>query len=98
MSSTYQPKNKELAKVKVVSSQFYRDNRSDYKFVGRIKRGFTNFITTQSDRKTGQCSFVDDSSSLTRRAKNDLVRFFSRSANEKKDVAYLVVAKQNKKK
>lgn len=98
MSSVYQPKRKELAKVKVVSSQDYGNNRSKYKFVGRIKRGYTSFITTQSNNKTGKCSFVDDTSSLTKRSKNDLVRFFSDKNNEKKNVAYLVVDKQKIKK
>ena len=91
MSSVYQPKRKELAKVKVISTQAYDKNRSKLKFVGRVKRGYTSFITTQSNKTTGQCSFVDDTSSLTKRTKNDIVRFFSNKANEKKQVAYLVV-------
>lgn len=98
MSSIYQPKNKELAKVKVVSSQYYGNNRSKFKFVGRVKRGFTAFVTTQGNNKTGKCSFVDDISSLTKRSKNDLVKFFSDKNNEKKNVAYLVVDKQKLKK
>lgn len=99
MSSVYQPKRKELAKVKIVSTQTYDKNRSSLKFIGRIKRGYTSFITTQSNKKTGKCSFVDDTSALTKRAKNDVVRFFSDKVNEKKQVAYLVVPKgQNKKK
>lgn len=98
MSSVYQPKRKELAKVKVVSSQTYDKNRSRLKFIGRVKRGYTSFITTQSNLKTGKCSFVDDTSSLTKRSKNELVRFFSDSANDKKSVAYLVVPKESKKK
>ena len=84
MSSVYQPKRKELAKVKVVSTKAYDKNRSKLKFVGRIKRGYTSFITTQANKKTGKCSFVDDTSSLTKRAKNDVVRFFSDKANDKK--------------
>ena len=36
MSSVYQPKRKELAKVKVVSSQTYDKNRSRLKFIGRV--------------------------------------------------------------
>lgn len=98
MSSVYQPKRKELAKVKVVSSQSYKNNRSKYNFVGRVKRGYTAFITTQSDNKTGKCSFIDDTSSLTKRSKNDLVKFFSNKNNEKKNVAYLVVDRIHKKK
>ena len=47
MSSIYQPKRKELAKVKVVSSQTYKNNRSKYKLVGSVNRGYDCFITTQ---------------------------------------------------
>ena len=47
MSSVYQPKRKELAKVKVVSTEHYKNNRSRLKFVGSIQRGYTSFITTQ---------------------------------------------------
>lgn len=93
MSSVYQPKRKELAKVKVVSADQYDKNRSKLKFVGRVKRGYTAFITTQSNKKTGKCSFVDDTTALTKRAKSDIVRFFSSKSNEKKQVAYLVVPK-----
>lgn len=93
MSSVYQPKRKELAKVKVMSTQDYDKNRSKLKFVGRVKRGYTAFITTQTNKKTGKCSFIDDTSSLTKRTKSDIVRFFSDKANEKKQVAYLVVPK-----
>ena len=96
MSSVYQPKRKELAKVKVVSSQTYKNNRTKLNFVGRVKRGYTAFVTTQGNKGTGKCSFVDDTSSLTKRSKNDLVRFFSDKSNEKKNVAYLVVPKATK--
>ena len=94
MSSVYQPKRKELAKVKVVSSQNYGNNRSRYKFVGSVSRNHTNFVITQRNKKTGKCSFIDDTSSLTKKTKNDLVRFFMNKENKRKDVAYLVVDKQ----
>ena len=87
MSNVYQPKRKELAKVKVVSTQVYENNRSKLKFVGRVKRGYTTFITTQSNKKTGKCSFVDDTSALTKKTKNDIVHFFSDKANGKKGYA-----------
>ena len=48
MSNVYQPKRKELAKVKVVSTQVYENNRSKLKFVGRVKRGYTTFITRKT--------------------------------------------------
>ena len=98
MSSVYQPKRKELAKVKVVSSECYSNNRSKFNLVGRIKRGYTSFITTQANKKTGKCSFVDDTSSLTKRAKNEVVQFFSDKKNTSKGVAYLVVPKTVNKK
>ena len=94
MSSVYQPKRKELAKVKVVSSQTYGNNRSNYKLVGTVQRVCTNFVTTQRNSKTKQCSFIDDTSSLTKRTKNSLVKFFMNKENKRKDVAYLVVDKQ----
>lgn len=97
MSNIYQPKRKELAKVKVVSSSTYSENRNNLKFVGSVQRGYTAFVTTQKNRKTGKCSFVDDTLSLTKRTKNEIVRFFSDSANKKKSVAYLVVDKTKSK-
>ena len=96
MSNVYQPKRKELAKVKVVSSNFYDENRRKYKYVGSVNRGFTNFVTTKKNKRTGQCSFIDDTSSLTKRTKNDLARFFSLRRNDSKKVAYLVVDKSRK--
>lgn len=97
MSNVYQPKRKELAKVKVVSSETYRNSRSKYKFVGSVQRGYTNFVTTQRNQKTGGCSFIDDTSSLTKKTKGEIVRFFSDKANRNKGVVYLVVARPNKK-
>ena len=94
MSSVYLPKSKELAKVKVVSTQTYRNNRKDFKFVGSVNRGFSSFVTTKRNRKTGQCSFIDDTSSLTKKTKNDITRFFSNKNNRSKGVTYLVVDKQ----
>ncbi len=89
MSNVYQPKRKELAKVKVVSSQHYAENRKKFHLVGSISRKHTNFVTTQRNRQTGKCSFIDDTSSLTKKAKNDVVRFFSDKKNARKDVAYI---------
>ena len=96
MSNVYQPKRKELAKVRVVSSQAYDDNRSKLRLIGTISRKHTNFVTTQRNSKTGKCTFVDDTSSLTKKTKNDIVRFFSDKGNQRKDVAYLVVPKATK--
>ena len=97
MSNVYQPKRKELAKVKVVTSQYYGNNRSNLRLIGSVSRKHTNFVTTQRNVKTGLCSFVDDTSALTKKTKNELVKFFSNKENTRKDVAYLVVNKQKAK-
>lgn len=94
MSSVYQPKRKELAKVKVISSGEYRQNKKKFKFIGEVRRGYTAFVTTQENRTTNQVSFIDDTYALTKRTKNELVQFFSNKFNTKKAVAYLVVDKQ----
>ena len=93
MSSVYQPKRKEFAKVTVVSSTMYSKNRKDLKLVGNVQRGYGNFITTQRNKKTGKCTFIDDTSALTKRSKNELVQFFMDKKNQNKSVAYLVVPK-----
>jgi hypothetical protein len=98
MSSVYQPKRKELAKVKVVSSSHYASNRRNLKLVGSVNRGYDSFITTQRNKKTGKCTFVDDTIALTKRSKNELVQFFMDKKNKGKSVAYLVVPKTQAKK
>ena len=91
MSSVYQPKRKELAKVKVVSASDYSSNRKRFRLVGSIQRSCTNFVTTQRNQKTGKCTFIDDTSALTKRSKNELLQFFMDKKNKGKSVAYLVV-------
>lgn len=93
MSSNYQPKRKELAKVKVVSSNDYIKNRKRLRLVGTVQRQYANFVTTQRNKSTGKCTFVDDTVALTKRSKNDLVQFFMNKNNKGKSVAYLVVPK-----
>ena len=93
MSSVYQPKRKELAKVRIMSTEQYSKNRSSVKFVGSVSRHLSNFVTTQRNQKTGKCTFIDDTSALTKRSKNEVVKFFMDKDNKRKDVAYLVVPK-----
>lgn len=97
MSRSFQKKTKELATVKVVSSENYSKNRKDLKFVGSVQRGYTNFITTKRNKVTGKCSYIDDTSSLTKRSKNEVVKFFMDKNNKRKDVVYLVVPKDKRK-
>ena len=93
MSNVYQPKRKELAKVKVVSSETYKNERSRLKFIGSVQRGYTAFVTSQQNQKTGKKRFIDDTSSLTKKTKDEIVRFFSDKENRNKGVVYLVVEK-----
>ena len=93
MSNVYQTKRKELAKVKVVSSNDYTNNRKNLRLIGSVQRSCSNFVTTQRNQKTGKCSFVDDTSALTKRSKNELVQFFMDKKNKGRSVAYLVVPK-----
>lgn len=51
MSNVYQPKRKELAKVKVVSSQYYGNNRQKLKFIGSISRHHTNLLRQKETQK-----------------------------------------------
>ena len=97
MSSVYQPKSKELAKVKVVTSTSYANNRKSLRLIGTVQRNLDCFITTQRNKKTGKCTFVDNTTSLTKRTKNDLVKFFMDKKNNGRSVAYLVVPKSSKK-
>lgn len=96
MSSVYQPKRKEMARVIVVSTDEYSKNRKFLRYVGSVNRGFTNFITTRRNRKTGSAGFIDDTSSLPKRAKNDVVKFFTKYSNRNRGVAYLVVPNEKK--
>ena len=65
------------------------------RFVGSVQRGYTSFVTTQRNSKTGICSFIDDTCSLTKKTKGEIVRFFSNKQNQHKGVVYLVVDKKN---
>ena len=93
MSSSFQPKSKELAKVHVVTTDHYNHNRAKLKLIGTVSRVSSNFVTTKRNSKTGKCTFIDDTSSLTKKTKGQIVRFFSDKSNKRKEVAYLVVPK-----
>ena len=93
MSSVYQPKRKELAKVSVVSTKEYDKNKGKLRFVGSINKLFPSFVTTKRNKTTGRCTYIEDTTALTKRTKGEVVKFFSRNENRKKEVLYLVVPK-----
>ncbi len=97
MSNVYQPKRKELAKIQVVSTETYKNNRSKYRFVGSVSRSHTNFVTTKRNTKTGRATFIEDTSALTKRSRNEIVQFFSDRGNNRKHLAYLVLPRSTKK-
>ena len=80
-----------------MSSETYANNKSKYKFVGSVQRGYTAFVTTMRNKKTGKCSFIDDTSALTKKTKNEITHFFSDKKNQKKGVVYLVTEKKKTK-
>ena len=92
MSSPYQPNNKRFAKVQVVTAEHYRDHKETLEAVGRVRRGMSSFVITP-ERKKGNAGFVEDSSALTKKTKNEIVRFFDRPENQTKQSVYLVVPK-----
>lgn len=94
MSRPYQPKRKEYANTEVVSSEVYDKNRSRLNFIGSVHREFSSFMTTQRNRQTGSCSYIDDTSALTKKSKQEIVRFFSNKRNQRKSVVYIVVPKK----
>ncbi len=96
--SRYQPKNKNLNVVEVMSSAEYNEHFKTHNLVGVVRRGLSSFITSTRNVKTGKILFKEDTSSLTKRTKNQLVNFFQDNENEGKNFAYLVVKKDLKKK
>ena len=90
MSSPYQPKNKQLANVVVVDNTVYNQNRDSLLALGRVQRGMSAYVVSPA-RRTGSTSFVEDSVALTKRTKNEIVKFFNNPQNAKKDTLYLVV-------
>ena len=97
MSSVYQPKRKELAKVSVVSAKDYDRNKGKLRFVGSINKRLPNFVTTKRNKKTGRCTYIEDTTALTKITKSEVLKFFSKNENINKEVLYLVVPKTQKK-
>lgn len=92
MSSPYQPKNKRFSNVTVVTAEEYNRNKSTLQAVGRIRRGMSTFVITPEKRR-GSAGFVEDATALTKKTKNEIVRFFDRPENQTKQSVYLVVPK-----
>ena len=93
MSSVYQPKRKELAKVSVISTKEYDKNKKKLRFIGSINKRIPNFITTKRNKNTGVSSYIEDTVALTKRTKKEIVRFFTCKGNQNKEVLYLVIPK-----
>ena len=92
MSSPYQPKNKRFANVTVVTAEEYNRSKTTLQAVGRVRRGMSAFVITP-ERKRGSVGFVEDSTALTKKTKNEIVRFFDKPENQGKQSVYLVVPK-----
>lgn len=83
MSRKYQPKTKEYAQVKVVSSDdvYNKDGKlkKGISLVGKIDRDLPNVVITVN-KKTHKTKFVEDTCNLTKKTKGEIVDFFK---NEK---------------
>ena len=97
MSRVLQPKNKDLVKLEIKKSKdvwvknkqgkFVLNNNYDY--FGKVDKGLSSFVT-MTNKQGKNIKFVDDTSKLPKKTKNDLVKILS-SSNTK--VAYLVKKK-----
>lgn len=87
MSSLFQPKNKLLANIKVVT---YKDLDGTCNVLGKVKRGLSSVILSKQ-KKTDKNYYVDDINVLTKKTKKEI--FGQLANNSNLDSVYLVVDK-----
>lgn len=96
MSRKFQGKNKDLVNLQVVSSKevWTKNKQGNYVFnkkydiYGKVDKGTSSFVTT-TNTKGKNNRFVEDTSKLPKRVKNDIVKHLY----NKNKVAYLVKKK-----
>lgn len=96
MSRKFQGKNKDLVNLQVVSSKevWTKNKQGNYVFnkkydiYGKVDKGTSAFVTT-TNTKGKNNRFVEDTSKLPKRVKNDIVKHLY----NKNKVAYLVKKK-----
>ena len=94
MSRPFREKNKDLVKLKVVTSdKVWTKNKSgkpqlrkDLEIYGRVDKGTSSFITS-TNLSGGNHKIVDDTCKLPKKVKNDLVKVLK---NDNRKVAYLI--------
>lgn len=94
MSRPFRTKNKDLVKLKVVTADqvWTKDKkgnmvlRNDLNIYGRIDKGTSAFITS-TNRVGGHHKVVEDTTSLSKKTKNEVVNLLK---NENRRVVYLV--------
>lgn len=96
MSRKFQEKNKDLVNVSVVSAdKVWVKNKGkpvlnkDLDIYGKVEKGFDCFVTS-TNLKGSNHKFVENTSNLNKRTKNEIVNKFM---NENKKVVYLVKKK-----
>ena len=99
MSRKYQPKTKEYAQVKVISSsQAYVNNKlnPNDEFIGKIDRDMPNMVI-KVNREGQKTKFVEDTCNLTKKTKGEIVDFFKNNKTSKgnsRKKAYIVREKK----
>ena len=102
MSRKFRPKNKDLIKLQVVSSDHVweisksgkKRLRRDIDIYGRIDKGTSAFITS-TNLSGGNHKFVDDTCKLTKSVKNDIINFLK---TKNRRVVYLIRTDDDSKK
>lgn len=94
MSRNFQNKNKDLVKLKVLTADKVWTKNKKGKYVidksiniyGKVEKGADCFITSTNAKGTNH-KFIDNTTSLTKKTKNEIVDNF---LNKNKRVIYLV--------
>lgn len=102
MSRNFQSKNKDLVNLRVVSAKdVWQKNRNgsysyrkDMQVFGKVDKGTSAFVTNTNNRGTNN-RFIEDTSKLPKRVKNDIVKQLYQSPKTR--VAYLVVEENTRK-
>lgn len=99
MSRNLQKKNKDLVKLRVLTSDevWQKDKKGKYQInknlnvYGKVEKGSDCFVTTTNQKGTNH-RFVENTVNLTKKTKNEIVDNF---LNKNKRVVYLVEDKKS---
>ena len=101
MARRFQEKNKDLVKLEIFSAENVFDKtkltkggkpilRSDLQIYGRVEKGLSAMVTS-TNRKGENPKFIEDTSKLPKKTKNEIVKYFDKY--KKRSICYLVKKK-----